>query len=110
SSGGALMALDTYSGLVESVGAWLGKGTTLDARIPDFIKLTESRLNKVLDDPEMEVSATLTLSGGSATLPADFGSFVSVGTSDRGRIDEVSASQFSDFRSVAGDPRSFAVI
>lgn len=104
------MALDTYSGLLESIGAWLGKGATLNSRIPDFIRLTESRLNKVLDDPEMEVSATLTLVSGTATLPADFGHLVSAGTSLYGRIEQVSDAQFSDFRTSSGDPRSFAII
>lgn len=103
------MALDTYSGLVESVGAWLGKGTTLDTRIPDFIRLTESRLNKVLDDPDMEVAATITLTSGVGALPADYGTIVSVNNGVYGRLDPVSSAQFSAYSGVAGNPAVYAI-
>lgn len=103
------MALDTYSGLVDAVGAWLNKGTSLNARIPDFITLTESRLNKVLDDPDMEVAATITLTSGVGTLPADYGSLVSVNNGIYGRLTQASEAQFSSFSGISGNAVYYAI-
>lgn len=103
------MALDTYSGLKAAISSWLNKGTTLDAQIPDFIRLTESHLNKKLDDPEMEVSDTITLTGGTGLLPADFGSLISVQNGVYGRLEAVSSAQFADFYPISGNPRLYTI-
>jgi len=103
------MALDNYSGLVESVGAWLGKGTTLDDRIPDFIRLTESRLNKVLEDPEMEVTSTSTTTGQYLGLPSDFGELRSISVGGY-RLTEVTAADFSGYNTLAGNPSVYGII
>lgn len=60
----------TYSGLVTSAGLWLNR-TDLSAMIPDFILMVEERLNRILRVPEMEESATLTVTDGTAELPTD---------------------------------------
>lgn len=103
------MPLSNYTDLKAAIADWLKKGTTYDAVIPDFVRLAESRLNKVLDDPEMEVSGTITLTSGVGALPADFGTFVSVNDSTYGRTEQVTASQFSDFTPSSGNPSVFTV-
>ena len=47
----------TYTELVAEIEAYL-KRTDYTVRIPTFLALTEARLNRLLDDPEMEVRAT----------------------------------------------------
>lgn len=103
------MALANYTDLQAAIRAWLNKGTTLDAQIPDFIRLAESRLNKVLEDPDMQVSGTISLTAGVGSLPADFGSLISASDSVYGRIEPVSVSQFSDFSSISGNPRTYTI-
>ncbi|MEQ8736699.1 MAG: hypothetical protein RIC29_17385 [Rhodospirillaceae bacterium] len=66
------MALTTYAELQSAIADWLNR-TDLAARIPDFIALTESSLNRDLRTQDMVASATLaTVAGnGSVTLPDD---------------------------------------
>lgn len=102
------MALDTYAGLQGEIADFLNKGTTLNAKIPTFIRLTESRLNKVLDDPEMEVTATATATGQFLGLPVDFGELKSISVGGY-RLHGVTKADFSGFRPIAGIPRSYAI-
>lgn len=102
------MALDTYAGLTAEIADFLNKGPTLSAKIPTFIRLTESRLNKVLDDPEMEVTATATATGEFLGLPADFGQLRSISVGGY-RLRGTTAADFSGFDGTAGIPRSYAI-
>ena len=63
--------ITTYSGLVTSAGLWLDR-SDLGSLIPDFITLTEERLNRILRVPEMEETVTLTTDGERIDLPTDF--------------------------------------
>lgn len=67
------MALTTYAELSATVASWLERGD-LSNQIPDFIKLTESRLNRELGIRSIETTATLTGVVGVRTiaLPASF--------------------------------------
>lgn len=67
------MALDTYSALKVSIADWLERAD-LTARIPDFITLTESRLNRELNIRTIESDASLTGVVGSRfiALPAGY--------------------------------------
>ncbi len=67
------MALANYSDLLASVASWLNR-TDLTARIPDFITLAESRLNREMRLRVMETEAELTIPNGDRTvaLPDDF--------------------------------------
>ncbi len=66
------MALDgTYDGLKASIAAWLDR-EDLSAAIPDFIMLTEGRLNDQLRTRDMVTSAIIQSSDGTAQLPSDF--------------------------------------
>lgn len=57
------MAINTYGTLVSAVTEWLARDqdATLTARIPDFITLTEAKLNRTLFIPQMEARTTLTV-------------------------------------------------
>lgn len=68
------MALDTYANLQTAIISYAFRtgDTEFTAAVPDFITLTESRLNRVLRVREMEASATLTLTNSAGTLPSDY--------------------------------------
>src|SRR5512139_474459 len=79
------MSINTYATLVSAATEWLARDqdTTLVARIPDFITLAEAKLNRLLNHPGMETTATSTvdLGGGSPeiiALPTDFQTMRSV--------------------------------
>lgn len=67
------MALTTYAELSTAVASWLER-TDLGSQIPDFITLTESRLNRELGIRSIETTATLTgvTSSRTIALPASF--------------------------------------
>lgn len=67
------MAISTYAQLQAAVANWLVRGD-LTARIPEFIRLAEARLNRVLRMRLAEADVALTTSVGARTvaLPADF--------------------------------------
>lgn len=73
------MTLSTYSDLKSAVADWLER-SDLATRIPDFIALAESRLNRLFRGRMTEVNTALTAVPGSraVTLPAAFTEAVSV--------------------------------
>jgi hypothetical protein len=87
--------ITTYSGLTAKLETWLDRDD-LDADVDTFIQLTEARLNRLLEDPDMEVSTTLT--GDGASLPADFGSMVSIGTADGYPLAQMGNEEYSAIR------------
>lgn len=102
------MSLSTYTGLVSAIGDWLDRDD-LAARASDFIRLTEVRLNRLLEDPDMEVSTTTIASGVATPLPADFGEMVSISTGD-GRLTAVGPVEFASFdSSISGTPRNYVI-
>ena len=70
------MALDNLAGLKASALAWIERvgDPAAESIVADCVTLCESRINKTptFRIPEMETEATLTLTDGSAALPADF--------------------------------------
>lgn len=74
------MALATYTDLVSAVGTWMRRSgnATFTALVPDFITLFEADMNRVLRVREQETDATITMTGGSGPLPADWVEFASV--------------------------------
>jgi hypothetical protein len=72
------MSIASYTDLLNRVES-LTDRDDLDTHFPTFVQLTEARLNRLLEDPEMEVTSTATASGDSTLLPDDFGSMVSDG-------------------------------
>jgi hypothetical protein len=65
------MSITTYSELQTAIASWLGHGL-FTANIPDFIDLFESVANRRLRTRFQETTSTVTMTGGSGALPADF--------------------------------------
>jgi hypothetical protein len=65
------MALATYADLIASLPVWL-KRTDLTSIIPDFVALTEARINRELRVETMLTRGTLTVTSEFTSLPADF--------------------------------------
>lgn len=65
------MAITTYDELQTAVANWLDR-SDLTARIPEFIELTEARLNRRLRTRETSEIATATVSSEFTALPTDF--------------------------------------
>ena len=95
-----------YADLLTDVADTLDRDD-VTTRFPRWLKLVEVKLNRVLDDPAMEVSATLT--GNGAALPADFGAMVSIGTADGNRLSSLSPSEYSAIRPSSGTSRYFTI-
>jgi hypothetical protein len=68
------MALDTYANLQTAIISYAFRtgDSEFTAAVPDFITLTESRLNRVLRVREMEESATISVALGYGWLPDDY--------------------------------------
>lgn len=62
--------LTTFAGLVATLADWLNR-YDLGGQVAEFVMLFEARLNRILRVPEMEASATLTVTGNLATLPPE---------------------------------------
>jgi hypothetical protein len=68
------MALDTYSGLQDSIASWLARvaDTQITGNAADFITLAEAHLNRNLRVRQMETVQTFTTSSGVASLSDDY--------------------------------------
>lgn len=100
------MALSTFAELVAEIGNYLDRDDLAD-RAPTFIRMAEARLNRLLDDPDMEVVTTLT--GDGAALPADFGSMVSIGTADGNPLRAMSNTEYAAILPSAGVSRYYTI-
>ncbi len=104
------MTIASYGELVTELEAYLDRAD-YTPRIPTFIKLTEARLNRLLDDPEMEVRTTLAGSGQYTALPADFKRMIGVSTGNNYELKQVSSSQITSLdQTHTGDPRKYAIV
>ena len=77
------MAITTYSELQSAVADWLNR-SDLTARIPDFITLAETRINRDLRAREQQVIATANVDTPFFALPGDFLEFKSFRITDTG--------------------------
>lgn len=105
------MALATYGELVTEMTSFLDRAGDTDfaARVPTFIALAEARLNRLLDDPEMEVRSTATATGQYTTLPTDFKRLIGV-MAGTNRLRQVSGAEITAFdQTNTGAPRAFAI-
>ena len=104
------MTIAVYSELVTELEQYLGR-TDYDPRIPTFIALTEAKLNRLLEDPNMEVRATATGTGQYTTLPTDFKRMLGVTTGNNYRLQQVSEAYISGLdQTKTGDPRLYALV
>lgn len=96
----------TYAELLADVEDTLDRGDVA-TRLPRWLRMVEARLNRLLDDPEMEVSAPVT--GDGAPLPDDFGSMVSLGSSDGTRLAQIGNVEYASIRPSSGTPRYYTI-
>jgi hypothetical protein len=103
------MALATYANLLTAVDGWLNRSGSLNTQIPDFIALAEAEFNRRLRTPDMETSASATITTGVAPLPTD-----SLGVRDVIYADvKLDAVTYQDmlgmYQNQAGTPTLYAV-
>lgn len=96
----------SYADLLEDVSDTLDRDD-VETRLPRWLKLVEARLNRLLDDPDMEVSVTLT--GDGADLPADFGSMVSIGTAYNQPLSPMSNTEYAALLPQSGVSRFYTI-
>lgn len=100
--------ITTYTELVAAVGDWLDRGD-LAVRAGTFIQLVEARLNRLLEDPNMEVRLSGTAVSDATPLPADFGSMVSISTGS-GNLEAVGSVELAGYPSITGSPRAYGIV
>jgi hypothetical protein len=101
--------IEDRASLIDAVQNWLDD-PNLESNVPTFIQLTESRLNRLLDDPDMEVISEATASGDYTALPDDFGEMVSITTGD-GSLQAMGAVEFAGLdHSISGIPRYYSIV
>ena len=66
------MALTTYGELLTSLEGWLNRTDLTATQTPDFIRLFESRANRLLRMPQMEATATNVGAVAAVALPTDY--------------------------------------
>ena len=98
--------MSNYSDLLADVEDTLDRDDA-DTRLPRWLKLVEARLNRLLEDPDMEVTTTLT--GDGADLPADFGSMVSIGTADGNRLRQMGNEEYAGLTPISGVSRYYTI-
>lgn len=117
------MAINTHATLVDAITEWLAReDATLTARIPDFIALTEAKLNRELFVRQMETRATLTVDTGGAspeylTLPTGFQSMTRnprlSGVTGKPALEFLTGTQMDDLRyardNVTGQPTYYSI-
>jgi hypothetical protein len=104
-------AIDNYADLVTEIAEWLNR-TDLNARIPGFIRLCESRLNRLLRTPDMETTAPIVATAEDNALPLDFLAMRSLyieGSPDRPLNEYSPNSMARAYSGSAGIPVGFAV-
>lgn len=100
--------IGSYSELVAAIGDLVDRDD-LALKAPTFIQLAEARLNRLLEDPEMEVTSTATATGDSTALPDDYGSMVSVSTGN-GRLAATGPVEFAAYdATITGTPRHYVI-
>lgn len=115
------MAISTYSELQTAIAGWLAR-TDLTDRIPEFIRLTEAKFNRVLFAPQMEQRAVTNADIASddpefVSLPTDFQTMIRVRLSEvtgKPRLQFMSQTQIDDYRystdNLIGQPVYFAIM
>lgn len=95
-----------YADLLADVADTLDRDD-VESRLPRWLKLVEARLNRLLDDPDMETSATLT--GDGASLPVDFGAMVSIGTADGNPLKAMGNEEYAAVLPQSGISRFYTI-
>ena len=104
------MALSTYTELKDAVADWLDR-SDLTARIPDFIALAETRINRELRIRPMEVRSTMTTTSGNQyfNLP---GGNIQLNTNPTTPLEYITPEMMDRLygSSTTGKPRAYSLI
>jgi hypothetical protein len=100
-----MSGITNYTSLTSKLADWIDRD---DSDVDTFIQLTEARLNRLLDDPDMEVVSETVATGDYTALPADFGEMVSISTGN-GRLTQVGPVEFATFDTISGIPRYYSI-
>ncbi|MDW9814931.1 hypothetical protein GOB25_07590 [Sinorhizobium meliloti] len=104
------MTISDYASLLVDAGEYSGR-EDIAHNFPRFLGLAELKLNRGLRVADMESTTTLTLSGGDASLPADFLEAREVKTSANVPIRAVSMQQLtSSYAGNSGTPTGYATV
>lgn len=102
------MSISNFDELVSAVSDWLDRDD-LSSAVPTFIQLAEARMNRLLEDPEMDVRSISVATGDYTALPADFGEMISI-TTGNGPLRQVGPVEFAGFNSTSGTPRYYLMV
>jgi hypothetical protein len=106
------MALDQYSDLLTAVANWSGR-SDLTSRIPEFIELTEAKMNRKLRTKDMETKNTsFSITGEYVAQPTGFGGVVSwyLNTTPRRKLELLPPDlQTVYYGSTSGIPKFYAI-
>lgn len=101
--------IEDRDSLIDAVMDWLDD-PNLESRVPTFIQFAEARLNRLLDDPDMEVISQATAISDYTALPDDFGEMISITTGD-GALQAMGPVEFSGIdHSISGTPRFYSIV
>lgn len=105
------MALDNYADLLSAAANWSGR-SDLTTRIPEFIELTEAKINRKLRTKDMETKVTFSITGEYVAQPTGFGGVISwyLATNPRRKLELMPADmQTALFQNNSGIPSFYAV-
>jgi hypothetical protein len=111
------MSLSTYADFKAAVADWLTRAD-LEQQIPDFIRLADATLNKVIRSTRMTANADVTVNANArkGALPADMLEtlYVQIKTDEDYPLEQVSPEQLTVLRRsrmrAGGTPRFYAVV
>ncbi len=109
------MSLTTYTGLLASIASWLNRDD-MDDISPDFVRLAEGTLNKVIRSTHMVTNTTVMPSTYRVSVPDDMMEpiYLQVQSDTSAPLEQVSPEQLIELRRgrmrTAATPRSYAVI
>lgn len=104
------MSIETYSELQAAVADLLNR-TDLTAQIPNWISLCEAALNRDLDCPQMQVTSTISITGETYPLPADFGGVKSlrINSGAGSPVEYVTPEILDDLAIMTGTPTAYSI-
>jgi hypothetical protein len=106
------MAINSYTTLKTAISNYIRRGTSLDAYIPDFIAMAESKLSRLFDNQQSENQQT-----GSLTNPLSFPTGINsvrslsllLGTGTGIDLEYVTPQVLAGYGTASGTPRFFTV-
>lgn len=104
------MSIETYSELQAAIADLLNR-SDLTAQIPNWISLCEAALNRDLDCPQMQVTTTITITGETYPLPADFGGVKSlrINSGAGSPVEYVTPDILDDLAIMTGTPTAYTI-